>query len=301
MRRVEGVHGPLRLFVKIDPPAKPVLGVQQSWWTWSREMREWFDQWGEKLQGLPEPELRRFGRGEYAYSLSLDLPTEGASDLRRGLERVALGFRRLTPHPGLILFDRLIDDQIAGGVLRKLLALVRSLMVERANDEAEAIYAPLGVAGGTEGGAFPVHADLYPPTLLLNIFDRVPTDGSGASLFVPSNVVLRAFGESRVVPSRVSRRLQSLLTEPAQGDRYAKLYDILHGPHPWTRDMERVMKANCIRVSFNTGQGYLVHDRLWLHGREAPRGGVSKNRLHRFVFDTAGTKRLRTATFRRLA
>src|SRR3989442_283236 len=195
-RRLE----PLRLFARTAPPDELKVDLRRvRWETWSQEMRELLRGWAERIQALPEPALRFFGKGEYAYSLSLDLPARKETGLRHDMNRVVRAFYQMRPYPGLTLFDGLMEERISGAVLRRFFALVRSLMVHMTGDELAAIYAPLGAVGGTKRGAFPLHADLYPPALLFNVFDRVPKDGSGASLFVSANVVLRAFVTSPVV------------------------------------------------------------------------------------------------------
>jgi hypothetical protein len=47
------------------------------------------------------------------------------------------------------------------------------------------------------------------------------------------------------------------------------------------------MEQRQLRIKLYAGQGYLLSDRAWLHGRDAPRGGVPINRLHRLVFGRA--------------
>ena len=37
-------------------------------------------------------------------------------------------------------------------------------------------------------------------------------------------------------------------------------------------------------IPLRSGEGYVLHDRFWLHGRLAPSGGVTSKRVHRLVF-----------------
>ena len=42
-------------------------------------------------------------------------------------------------------------------------------------------------------------------------------------------------------------------------------------------------------VKFKKGEGFLVHDRLWLHGRTKTRKNVNIKRLMRLIFNTQKT------------
>src|SRR5438046_107786 len=69
-------------------------------------------------------------------------------------------------------------------------------------------------------------------------------------------------------------------------DRYEENYDLLHGCHDWTKDIEKRMERQLLKVKLFSGQGYMIHDRKWLHGREALSGNLSSKRLYRLVFNT---------------
>jgi hypothetical protein len=192
----------------------------------------------------------------------------------------------------LILLDGLMDTVIDGLTIQTLFAYVRTRLVERTGDHAVAIHAPLGATGERERD-FPLHADLYPSVFLLNVFDRVPAGDSGASLFLPMRTLREFVQSSDAIPPATKRRFQSFWTSPAQTDRYEEFYDLLHGRHPWGAELGRAMRGAAMRIRLERGQGYLLHDRKWLHGREEPAGGVPSDRLHRLTFDTAITRRRR--------
>ncbi len=135
-------------------------------------------------------------------------------------------------------------------------------------------------------GDFPLHSDLYPPAILFNVFDRVPDDNSGASLFLPMKSLEQMLGRWPVA----QRRLAQLLAPETNEDRYEEFYDFLHGSHPWVESVEKAMSSEQLVVRFSRGQAYMVNDRLWLHGRCAPAGRVTSARLHRLIFDTITTR-----------
>jgi hypothetical protein len=260
--------------------------------SWSPPMREWLWRWAEKARQLPPPSLQYFQKKEYSYTLALD-PSLLSGELRDGLGAAARAFHRLSPARGVTFFDRILDDRINGHALATFLGALRNRMVEMTGDELTAIYAPLGATGEAEQGEFPLHSDLYPPVFLFNIFDRVGKDSSGASLFLPMRAARQAVEDSALIPAGVKLRFYRHLDKPSNSDGYEDFYDILHGEHRWTAEIEQAMASQQIRVRMLPGQGYLVHDRLWLHGREAPRGEVRENRLHRLIFDTQKSRQER--------
>jgi hypothetical protein len=265
-------------------------GVRLVWQTWSVETRQILHRLAESAPKLPEPQLVRFGSGEYEYSLDIDLATCLRPALWRQVKQVVRALYELKPRAGIVLFDRLFDSRIDGKVLRLLLAAARNELVKMAGDSRAAIYAPLGASGGAEQGDFPIHADLYRPVILWNIFDNVPADGSGASLFLRATTLLQAVRDSSGIPKDVKKRIRELLRGPIRSDSYEEFWDLIHGAHPWVTRLERIIKREQLVFGLGRGQGYMVHDRLWLHGRQAPRTKVGRDRLHRLIFDTRSTR-----------
>ncbi|MEJ7609069.1 MAG: hypothetical protein WKF37_23045 [Bryobacteraceae bacterium] len=75
-----------------------------------------------------------------------------------------------------------------------------------------------------------------------------------------------------------------MLTNRAGHDRYDELFDILHGVHPWSFKLRRALLASQIRIKLYRGEGYLLDDRKWLHGRDPQSTGVDTSRMHRLAF-----------------
>ncbi len=273
---------------RVFPPSPP-----PRWFTWSTRAREALYLLSDEIPSLPKPTLEYFGPAEYGYSIGCEVRDSISAQLRQHIDSIAMAFHRIRTETGLLLFDNLMDQCIDGNTIRSLFALVRSTLVAKTGDSMVAIYAPLGAVGGTAQGDFPLHADLYPPAYLLNVFDHVPSDGSGASLLLPMEALLRMVDTLPSIPIKVNQRLRELVARPSEVDHYEEFYDLLHGEHPWTAALEGAMADQALRVALSRGQGYLVHDRHWLHGRERPRGRVRKDRLHRLIFDTERTLKAR--------
>jgi len=263
------------------------------WFTWSVQTRTALHQLSEELPKLPKPTVEYFAKGEYEYSIVWEVRELLSPRLRWRLDSIAWALHRIRIETELIMLDNLMDKQIDGTTIRGLFAWVRSALVSRTCDPTAAIYAPPGAVGGTAQGDFPLHADFYAPAVLFNVFDRVPSDGSGAALFLPMQALLHAIDVLPSIPSNVRLRFRELITQPSANDHYEEFYDLLHGEHPWVASLENAIAADTMRVPLSRGQGYLLHDRHWLHGRQKPRSRVGKDRLHRLIFDTDRTLKFR--------
>ena len=283
------------LFTSAPAPRSRLSPIvtRHRWLTWSEQARNTLHQLSAELPYLPKPSLDYFAKGEYGYTIVWDVREHLSSRLRQKLDSAVWAFHRLRTESSLILFDKLMDRKIDGNTMRSLFAYVRSSLVAATGNPKVAIYAPLGAAGASEQGDFPLHADLYAPVFLLNVFDQVPLDGSGASLFLPMKALLHMIDKLPSMPTKIKQRFRELIMRPSEADHYEEFYDLLHGEHPWTDGLEHAMAKETLRIPLSRGQGYLVHDRHWLHGRERPTGYVRKDRLHRLIFDTDRTLKLR--------
>jgi hypothetical protein len=276
------------IFRRIDPPAThPALPINchATWYTWSEPFRTFLRDAAAELRRLARPPLVSVpGLVRYDTTFSRS-PTElSDTRLQPRLRSFARSLHAIKPPRRLILFDGLIGRDLGAGELRALFALVRGALVEFAGDPRAAMYSPLGDTGRREG-AFPLHADLYIPQLLFNVFDQVPTNDSGASLFLPVSALRELTAAVPCLPPAVRGRILRLFEHESGRDRFDVLYDLLHGrSHAWVPELERCMEKRQLRLKLHSGQGYLLHDRAWLHGREAPKGGVPSNRVQRLVF-----------------
>jgi len=276
-----------------------LAGTDHRWLTWSPWAREALYRLTDAVPNLPDPEIEYFKSGEYGYSLVSNAYCRLGADLSTLIESIAAVLHRIRLKTDLLLFDQLMDRRIDGRTIRSLFAFVRSALVKLTGDTMAAIYAPLGAVGGAAQGDFPLHADLYAPSFLFNIFDKVPSDGSGQSVFLPMSTMFSIVNELPCIPRTVNLRLRKLVTRPSEVDHYEEFYDLLHGEHPWKESLEDALHDRALHVPLARGQGYLLHDRHWLHGRERPRGRVQRDRLHRLIFDTKETLRRRHVTARR--
>lgn len=236
--------------------------------------------------------LHLFGGQPYDYTFSFGgaLSTLHFEDggLAESLNSFVLGLYDLDVGGRLMLLDGLLDDKFDGRGLHLLFTYARDVLSALMNDPMGALYTPLS---GRQG-EFPLHADLYIPQILFNVFEKVPADTSGTSLFLSVPVFKKLLREVDSLPKDVHESLCRCLEDGEREDQYTKFYHLLYRDNePWGEELARRMREKQVRIKLFYGQGYLLNDRAWLHGREAPHGGVPRDRLHRLIFNTRGLEK----------
>ncbi len=277
------------VFEEIDPPPSqanlPVCRVA-TWCTWSADCRRLFKSWSSALNTLPRPRRKRLLGGKaYDYTLSVPFAEVDESFASEFVAFAACLYDLPTPK-GIVLLSELFGDFLDGAMLPRFISLLREALVVVSGNEMCALYAPLS-AVGIAAGDFPLHADLYIPELLLNIFEDVPDGSSGKSLFLSVDAFTAILDSLADLPFEISALIRSKLSDPLNSDGYEEFFELLHGepPNLWRLNLQTMMETQAFRIKLQKGQGYLIHDRSWLHGREQPSGGVSRKRLHRLVFN----------------
>lgn len=270
-----------RVFTEVrrdDLAARSAAFPGAIWLSWSDEFRTRLA--AAREIGAAEPELVHLSRKQdYAYTFSttkLLVPSlpQPLVDLVAELAAHDPGHR--------VHFLTGLDIHDTGWSLHAVFALLRAVLA-RSEDWA-ALYAPLSTTGD-KAGEFPLHADLYPPEVICNVFERVPDDGSGASIFLSVERFLTIVDDTHEVPTAVQKRLRQVLTEPLAGDAYTEFFDLVHNDdHPWSPQLARSLRQEQLRLWLGPNEGYWVHDRRFLHGREAPTGGVPEDRLRRLIY-----------------
>lgn len=273
------------LFTEVAPPAPHMANVLNGsaiWLTWSSQFREFAARWCDSSAALRPPRLTTIAnRSSYGRTYTSDLPL---SHFDPQLEEFACSLARVQPDDRVVLLDGLLDESIDGTGLASLLAALRDSLVRVHREPGAALYAPLGTIGESAGG-FRLHADLYVPHKLMNVFEEVPSDSSGASLFLSKASLMTALVEAEVPRARIDR-IRGLLEHRLASDGFEDLQRLVYPrvDATWVVALGRTMSRMQLRIRLGRGQGYLINDRRWLHGREAPTGGVSPRRLHRLVF-----------------
>lgn len=277
------------LFERAESPAERRIGgigKSPEWFSWSRPFRDFLGECGPLLTDLPQPELIRVPQlTTYDYTFSLSPEAIFDHKTVKRLQQFSQALFEFKSPTKIMLFTDLFFDGFDGRALHRLFALLRHYLAALCKDPRQALYAPLGSVG-THEGEFPLHADLYVPELLFNVFDEVPNDDSGASTFLPVSTLLDLM-ETPSIPDYVQRRVRAVFEESINEDSYDDIYDFLYdGSHPWVMSLLLAMTTRRFQIKLRSGEGYLIHDRTWLHGRTAPKGGVTANRVHRLIFNS---------------
>jgi hypothetical protein len=283
-------RGAMRIFQQVDPPPKQSrlkINREATWFTWSPDFRKLFHPWNKEVEKLPSPLSLHLLRGrEYDDTSSISISLISDKVLSRDLMVFAKDLYDLEIFDQLMLFTGLIGPDLPSRSLRYLFAFFRAALVSCSGDPLSALCQPLSTSQKT-GKEFPLHSDLYIPAILFNVFDHVEIDSSGASLFLPVATVVDLLGSVKSLPDDIRERIVTNLTQMHDRDYYEENYDLLHGcAHKWIQELERRMTRQQSRIKLYSGQGYMIHDRKWLHGRESLQGRLSTKRLHRLIFNT---------------
>jgi hypothetical protein len=198
------------------------------------------------------------------------------------LTRLAESLLTLKPRGELLLLSALINRVVTPKVLHSLLAALRTRMVSLAGNPAAALMTPVSTTRRDAG--FALHADLFKESRLLLVFDQIPEDGSGATLLLPTPALMKA-AEATSMPLAARQRLGRLFQESLKTDAFDELYDLLHSTHhAWTARLNEHLVRHQLRLRLRRGEGYLLNDRNWLHGRQAASQPVTSRRFRRLVF-----------------
>jgi len=233
---------------------------------------------------LRDPQIiRLLGGVEYDRTYSVSLEAVLQLECYKELSVLATELRKVDPGDKILFFRDLLDENFTGEHLHKLFATLRDIIANLADNVMGALYAPLSYVGRSAGD-FPLHSDLYIPRHLWNVFERVPRDGSGSPIFLPTSTFRELLDQCHV-PSNAKTLLLNCLDDEAATDRFQSFYDLLYVEQSdWSDRLTGAMQARQIPLRLDYGQAYLLNDRKWLHGRLAPSGGVTTKRVHRLVF-----------------
>jgi hypothetical protein len=254
-----------------------------SWWTWSRAFREELPGWLESARDARcRPRTARIpGLKGYDYTFSA-LHGEAGRSLARKLLPWAASLQRVNPGNQIMLLRDLLVPGMNSDDMRLLFTGLRDALTPNTHDTDCALYAPLGHTGGAPS-EFPLHCDLYVPVRLWNVFDEVPAAGRGGSSIFLRTSEMMVLAAQCGVPQTTRLQLKDCLKSYGH-DRYDEFYGLLYNDTPSSRELDRRMRSASHRIRLNRGEGYLIHDRVWMHGRTMTENTVTRNRLHRLTF-----------------
>jgi hypothetical protein len=276
----------------LTPLFRPAADIERTrssrhavWWTWSDPVRCTLDKLGTSLSRIPAPPLVHLRRAEeYDYTYTLSPGDHLSRELVREIRSIAAAFLAFDPGKDRWMFRDLLQRSHPKKLLHVFFAMIRDSMVNQTNEPMSAMYAPLGTVG-TAAGEFRLHADLYIPTFLFNVFDDVPEDGTGASTFLSIRSFKSVLKSCELLPRSSRLEIQRLFGSGLKTDGYERFIWLVHNENnAWRDQLWEGMERTQEMVSLRRGEGYLLNDRFWLHGRTQPSNEVSRFRVHRLVF-----------------
>jgi hypothetical protein len=235
--------------------------------------------------------LRTGHEGHALYTLTWHVPVNEIFD--GGLRREMLDFARAMYHyelpPGdAVILTGMLDGPGAGAALH-LFGWLRAALAAISGEESSAIAAPTGQVGD-EDGSSALHADMWIPALLFNVFNHV-VPGQGASLLLSMHEMWEV-AEAAGVPADVRAEMDEARVEAGECDYFDQFNGLLYDEHPWSDAVRRALVDAALEIPLAPGQGYFVNDREWLHGRTAlsldalPRE-LKEDRLYRLAYNNA--------------
>jgi hypothetical protein len=243
-----------------------------------------------KLAGAAPPRLVRLPhRAEYGMTYLLDMQVIQEGSLAPVLVPLAQAFHGYTEPPeGIALLCDLFDEEVDALTLRWLFAGLVTLMGTDALP-GSALNPPIQSAEPL-GSAFRLHADLFRETMLMSVFDRVPSDHTGACVLLDVPTFRQILEGLESMPFATRERILELIEDRNGEDRFDELFHHMHHPsHPWADELLLRTRSAQFTLQPRRGQGYVVDDRRWLHGREPQSCRVETDRLYRVVFETRHT------------
>jgi hypothetical protein len=260
------------------------LAQESLWLTWSpafRQLIERLRQAGVLQRRVSITRVPSCKPYDKTYTISYG---KLAPELRQRIQEFLPSLKTQSCGKKAVFFRRMLSPTLSSNEIRALFALLRVAFIEQDGDPAASLYSPVSPEKNDPG--FNLHADLYLPTKLWLIFDDVPDDGSGASLFLTRKQLLRSMQSVAGVPKKAHQEVAQLLDLPLAKDSYNKMYDLIYDrSKPWCRRLQTAMTRDMQSVCLFRGEGYLIDDRNWLHGRSPVSQAVTERRFHRLTFD----------------
>jgi hypothetical protein len=270
------------IFERAERPRRhAAYRLSEKWWTWSDEARYFLRTQREALKAL-RVEQAEVLPGAYPTAL---VPHAGsrlralASEvlpLSQALSRVQPGVK---PH----FLCALVPPAVEGTVVARFLTLLAYALNLQENEAlGPAMCVP--PSPSPTGSDFALHSDLFPRRRLLVIFDQVSAPNWSGSLLLPWTRGFRLLNRAGP-PTAFQDRIRRLLELESRIDGFNNLFGLLYRTN-WCQKarLSDSLHAAAVHVQFGRGEGYLIDDRRWLHGRRRTKIGVTRARFRRLVF-----------------
>lgn len=217
---------------------------------------------------------------EYNYSYTIQGGIK--NDLYNLLFPYADNLYNMKVEKEIIFFSNLIDDEVIdSSMFHILITIFKDIISNEFKSDMEALYAPLTI---NNSGEFPLHCDLYIPKKLFNIFDCVSNDFAGVSIFISMEDFFNISTRLKSLPIDFKETVNAMLFDK-ENDNFNNFYSLLYR-NPWSEQLSNLLNFNALNYKFERGEGYMLNDRKWMHGRTDPKNKISNNRVHRLIFNS---------------
>jgi len=278
----------MKVFKEINVPLEHreiTLANKAKWFTWSDEMLALSEKIETEAKRHGPPDAISFKTIDKGKTYSVNLKRLDTSFCKTILQ-ISDCIGKIKMRDELHFYNDMIGDNLSSEAFQFLIACIRADLSTRKGDEMGALYPPLSTA--STNNTFPIHCDFYFPVHLWNIFDEVPEGNQGMSLLLPVDVLLnKIIKQIPNFPRDKETHIRNLFKGKVVNNDHAyyDLFSMLHGRENWwAEDIETAIEKHVLSIKLNRGQGYMVNDRKWLHGRGFTADAVTIKRLHRLLF-----------------
>jgi len=212
-------------------------------------------------------------------------------ELRKKIYEIADSFYLLKHTSQPIFFTNMINNDITFNGLHSFFASLREILIRKTKDPWNAIYQPIYTRQKNNEESFPLHYDMFIPKILFMIYNDVPQGKGGTSTFLSTKELKNILLKTKSFPQK-NRKLftKILLKTERHNDQYDVFWNLIHNENNiWYEEIHERIESKQQFVKFKKGEGFMVHDRLWLHGRTKTRTKIGTKRVIRLVFNTQRT------------
>jgi len=249
-------------------------------WSWAPEWWEFLRLFGLQKHRLKTERYTATGELWHGmYSPHFVYPLQKLSKpLRRDLLRLAEQLYHLELPPEGLAF---LTNMTALVPPKALISALATALRYVADDNTAAVHVPVSEFEEY----FPLHADLARQRLLMNVYQNAHVTGRA--------MLMRMSDFVKLLPAALDAREAEWLRanyayEHWDPEGYQIQTDILWGGDQ-SKENARVLPdpgPELVEVLFGPGEGYLVLDSAWVHGREELAEDCAPDRMHRLTFDT---------------
>ncbi len=268
------------------------LSKKVKWYTWSQEMNDFLSIWSIEVRKANRVRRIYLYNQEYSHdTYTLKTSKIEHTELRKQLYDVADSFYSLKHSSQPIFFTNMMNEDITFNGLYCFFAALREILIRKMNDRWSVICSPVYTRQKNNEGEFPLHYDMFIPKILFMIYNNVPRGKQGSSTFLSTKELKKILSKTKSYPSKKRKLFVDMIHKTERRrDQYYDFWDLIHDErNEWYEELHDKMESKKQIVKFQIGEGFIIHDRFWLHGRTKTRKNPNIKRLIRFIFDTEKT------------